>query len=120
MKNIINKLIGMDAGTRTRTVTALVTAILDFLSAFHIIHFDDAQIASIHKIALTVLTAVVWAYASHYKNNDYTEEACEGTGLTRLLKAEKQVGVYTEPLNNQEEFEEIEEEGESDGSNNIG
>lgn len=116
MKNIINKLIGMDAGTRARTVTAFVTAVLDFLSAFHIIHFDDAQIASIHKIALTVLTAVVWAYASHYKNNDYTEEACEGTGLTRLLKAEKNSGVYTEPR----EMEIEEEGGEADGSSNIG
>lgn len=118
MGNIINRLIGMDSGTRTRTVTAFVTALLDFLSAFHIIHFDDAQIASIHKIALTVLTAVVWAYASHYKNNDYTEEACEGTGLTRMLKDMKKEDVYTESWT--AENTEIEEEGEADEQSNIG
>jgi hypothetical protein len=31
---------------------------------------------------------VAWG-VSHYKNNDYSKEACEGTGLTRLLKAQK-------------------------------
>ena len=106
----------MDAGTRARTVTALVTAILDFLAAFHIVHFNDAQTDAIYKIVLTIVTAVVWGYASHYKNNDYTEEACEGTGLTRLRKAEKQAGVYTEPL----EMEIEEEGGEADESRNIG
>ena len=116
MKNIINRIIGMNAETRARTVTAFVTAALDFLAAFHIVHFNDAQTDAIYKIVLTIVTAVVWGYASHYKNNDYTEEACEGTGLTRLLKAEKQAGVYTEPL----EMEIEEEGGEADESSNIG
>ena len=115
MKNIINRIIGMNAETRARTVAAFVTAVLDFLAAFHIVHFSDAQTDAIYKIVLTIVTAVVWGYASHYKNNDFTEEACEGTGLTRLLKAEKQAGVYTEPLEM-----EIEEEGEADESRNIG
>lgn len=115
MKNIVNRLIGMDAGTRTRTVTALVTAILDFLAAFHIVNFSDAQADAIYKIVLTIVTAVVWGYASHYKNNDFTEEACEGTGLTRLLKAEKQAGVYTESWT----AENI-EGGEADEQSNIG
>lgn len=106
----------MDAGTRTRTITALVTAVLDFLAAFRIVHFNDAQTDAIYKIVLTIVTAFVWGYASHYKNNDFTEEACEGTGLTRLLKAEKQAGVYTEPL----EMEIEEEGGDADGSSNIG
>ena len=116
MKNIINRLIGMDAGTRARTITALVTAVLDFLAAFGIVNFSDAQTDAIYKIVLTIVTAVVWGYASHYKNNDFTEAACEGTGLTRLLKAEKQAGVYTEPL----EMEIEEEGGEADESRNIG
>ena len=116
MKNIINRLIGMNAETRARTVTAFLTAVLDFLAAFHIVRFSDAQTNAIYKIVLTIVTAFVWGYASHYKNNDYTEEACEGTGLTRLLKAEKQAGVYTEPL----EMEIEEEGGEEDESSNIG
>ena len=106
----------MNAETRARTVTAIVTAVLDFLAAFHIVHFSDAQTDAIYKIVLTIVTAFVWAYASHYKNNDFTEEACEGTGLTRILKAEKKADVYTEPL----EAEIEEEGGEVDGSSNIG
>lgn len=116
MKNIINKLIGMDAGTRARTVTALVTAVLDFLAAFGIVNFSDAQTDAIYKIVLTIVTAFVWGYASHYKNNDFTEEACEGTGLTRLLKAENRTDVYTEPL----EMEIVEEGGDADEQSNIG
>lgn len=108
MKNIINKLIGMDAGTRARTVTALVTAILDFLAAFHIVNFSDAQTDAIYKIVLTIVTAFVWGYASHYKNNDFTEEACEGTGYTRLLKDMKKPDVYTEQF---EVTEELPDEG---------
>ena len=106
----------MDAGTRARTVTALVTAVLDFLAAFGIVNFSDAQSDAIYKIVLTIVTAFVWGYASHYKNNDFTGEACEGTGLTRLLKAEKKAGVYTEPR----EMEIEEEGGDADGSSNIG
>ena len=116
MKNIINRLIGMNAETRARTVAAFLTAVLDFLAAFHIVRFSDAQTDAIYKIVLTIVTAFVWGYASHYKNNDFSEEACEGTGLTRLLKAEKQAGVYTEPL----EMEIEEEGGEADESSNIG
>ena len=116
MKNIINRIIGMNAETRARTVAAFVTAVLDFLAAFHIVHFSDAQTDAIYKIVLTIVTAFVWGYASHYKNNDFTEEACEGTGLTRLLKAEKKAGVYTEPR----EMEIEEEGGEADESRNIG
>lgn len=116
MKNIINRIIGMNAETRARTVAAFVTAVLDFLAAFHIVHFSDAQTDAIYKIVLTIVTAVVWGYASHYKNNDFTEEACEGTGLMRLLKAEKKAGVYTETM----EMEIEEEGGEADESSNIG
>ena len=113
MKNIINRLLGMNSETRARTLAAVVTAVLDFLSVFHIISFNDAQIASIQKVALTVLTAFVWAYASHYKNNDYTEEACEGTGYTRLLKTMKNTNVYTEPwaIENGDEIDTTEEGG---------
>lgn len=108
MNNIVNRLLGMNSGTRKRTLVAVITAVLDFLTAFHIISFDDAQIASLQKIALTVLTAFVWGFASHYKNNDYTEEACEGTGYTRLLKDMKKPDVYTEQF---EVTEELPDEG---------
>ena len=43
---------------------------------------------------------------SHWYNNDYTPEACEGTGLTRSLKAE-------EDIEDEEEF--FIEDGDEDG-----
>ena len=75
-----------DIQTIKNTVLALLTAIIDVLSVFHVIHFNDAQIQSIYKLAMIIVTIVVWAYFSHYKNNNYTAAALEGTGLTRLLK----------------------------------
>ena len=85
MKNIINSIVGMNPGTRARTIAAVVTAVLDFLTVFGIVSFSDPQVAAIQKIVLVIVTAVVWG-VGHWKNNDYTEEACQGTGMTRLLK----------------------------------
>ena len=98
MQKIFSSFVGMDRGTRTRTITAAITALLDFLSVFGIISFTDEQTQAIQKLVLVLVTGFVWAYCSHYKNNDYTEEACEGTGLTRLRKDEKKSNdvVFTE------------------------
>lgn len=89
MKDAIYKFIGMDAETRKQTIVAIITAVVDFLSAFHIIEFTDEQVQAIYKLALCLVTAFVWAYYSHYKNNNFTEEGCIGTGVTRQLKREK-------------------------------
>lgn len=61
-------------------------------------------------VALLAITYTGW------KNHDFTEEACIGTGITRQLKAEKRADYigdyfYTE---DDEEIEDIEEEGEFD------
>lgn len=90
MKDIINKFVGMDEGTRKDTIAAFIVAVLDFLTAFNIIHFDELQIQAIYKLLLVIVTAIVWGYCSHYKNNNFTEEGCIGTGITRQLKKEKE------------------------------
>jgi hypothetical protein len=90
MKDAIYKFIGMDAETRKQTIIAFITAVVDFLSAFHIIEFTDEQVQAVYKLVLVVVTAFVWAYYSHYKNNNFTEEGCIGTGVTRQLKREKE------------------------------
>lgn len=86
---IINKYLGMNSETRERTIFAIIMAIVDFLSAFNIIEFTDTQIQAIYKLVLVIITAIVWAYCSHYKNNDYTEAATIGTGITRQIKLEQ-------------------------------
>ena len=40
---------------------------------------------------VVILGLIVDALTTYY-NNDYTEEACVGTGITRQLKAEKEEG----------------------------
>ena len=99
MKDILNKYVGMDAETRKQTVLAVVMALVDFLSAFHIIEFTDAQIQAIYKLALCIVTAVVWGYCSHYRNNNYTPEGVAGTIVTREMKELRgeTVAEYEEP-----------------------
>ena len=88
MKDILNRFVGMNAETRKQTVIAFVTALVDFCTAFHIIEFTDDQIQAIYKVALCIVTAIVWGYCSHYRNNDFTEVAAEHTADMRQHKAE--------------------------------
>lgn len=89
MKDIIYRYIGLDAETRKQTVIAFCTAVIDFLTAFNIIEFSDAQIQAIYKMALTLVTAFVWGYCSHYKNNNYTPEAVVSTITMRDAKTKR-------------------------------
>lgn len=101
LREIIEKYVGMDSETRTQTVLAFLTALIDFLSAFHIISFTDEQIQALYKLALCVVTAVVWGYCSHYKNNNYTPEMVVATIKGRDAK--------TKRLRDQETVEEPED-----------
>lgn len=94
MRDIINKFVGMNAETRARTITAFIIAVADALSVFGVISFSDAQLDAIKNLVLLVVTGFVWAYCSHYKNNDYTEGAVRGTGITRQINNERKEG-YT-------------------------
>lgn len=96
LNDLLDKYVGMNTETRERTILAFLMALLDFLSAFHIIEFTDAQIQAIYKLLLVISTAIVWAYCSHYKNNDYTEAALKGTGITRQIKKEQTEGYIGE------------------------
>ena len=89
MKDVIYRFIGLDAETRKQTVIAILTAIIDFLTAFHIIEFTDAQIQAIYKLVLTLVTAFVWGYCSHWKNNNYTPEAVVATITMRDAKEKR-------------------------------
>lgn len=59
--------------------------------------------------AIIVLSGLVVDFLSTYYNNDYSEEACIGTGVTRQLKAEQKsnyVGdhFYTDEYENEEDY----------------
>ena len=89
MQDLINKFIGMNSETRKRTVAVVVLAVIDALSAFGIVQFNDAQIDAIKNLVLVIVTGFVWFYCSHYKNNDFTDASLKGTGITRQIKLEQ-------------------------------
>lgn len=107
MRDIIYKYIGLDAETRKQTVIAFITAVVDFCTAFHIIEFTDDQVQALYKMALCIVTAIVWGYCSHWKNNNYTPEAVVATAKLRDAKTKR---LIDQPYVEEPEDANIEEE----------
>lgn len=107
MRDIIYKYIGLDAETRKQTVIAFVTAVVDFCTAFHIIEFTDDQVQALYKMALCIVTAIVWGYCSHWKNNNFTPEAVVATAKLRDAKTKR---LIDQPYVEEPEDANIEEE----------
>ena len=85
----------MNRGTIIRTILAIATVINSGAIAAGIADFQNPTVDMIYKILSFTATAVI-LFVNTYYNNDYTPEACEGTGLTRQLKAEKKEGYNGE------------------------
>ena len=77
----------MNFGTKVRTVLAVATCLNTALLATDVAQFHNETVNLIYRILSVILNFIVVACVTWY-NNDYTPEACEGTGLTRALKAE--------------------------------
>lgn len=78
----------MNFGTKLRTVLAIATSLNTALMATDLTGFHNGAVDTVYKVVSIILNFVVVACVTYY-NNDYTKEACLGTGLTRQLKAEK-------------------------------
>ena len=77
----------MNKGTKLRTILAIAVSINTALAVTDLTGFENDTVNMIYKIASMAVNFVVVALNTYY-NNDYTEEACIGTGLTRQLKQE--------------------------------
>lgn len=78
----------MTKGTIIRLILALAMAINDGAIIMGVTDISDPMLDKVYKwLSLVATFVIVWI--NHYYNNDYTEEACEGTGVTRLLKKQK-------------------------------
>lgn len=99
----------MSRETKIQTVAALIAATIGVLRMVGVAQFEDVTEDTILGWATAIVVVATWAYASHYKNNDFTEEACKGTGYTRWLKMMKKRDTFGENL---ESLEEVEEDGE--------
>lgn len=86
----------MNKGTIIRTVLVIATCFNTALMATDVAQFGNETLNLIYKI-LSVVANFVIVFCATYFNNDYSEEACVGTGVTRQLKAEKRddyIGDY--------------------------
>ena len=103
----------MDFGTKVRTLLAVATCLNTALMATDLTQFHNATVDLIYRIASVVLNFIVVACVTWY-NNDYTEAARVGTGVTRQIKAEMTDGYvgdyfFTEPQDESIEDEEDEQ-----------
>lgn len=78
----------MTNGTKIRTVLVIATCFNTALMATDIAQFHNPSLDLIYRI-LSVVANFVIVFCATWFNNDYTEEACIGTGITRQLKAEQ-------------------------------
>ena len=101
----------MNAGTKIRTVLVIATCLNTALLATDVAQFGNETVNLIYKI-LSVAANFVIVFCATWFNNDYTEEACIGTGVTRQLKAEKQDDYVGDLFYTDFEEGEVEEDAE--------
>jgi len=86
----------MNNGTIIRTILVIATCFNTALMATDIAQFHNPTLDLVYRV-LSVIANFVIVFCATWFNNDYTEEACIGTGLTRQLKAEQKedyIGDY--------------------------
>ena len=76
----------MNFGTKIRTILAVATCLNTALMATDVAQFHNPKLDLAYKVISVILNFVIVACVTWF-NNDYTPEAAEGTGLTRMLKA---------------------------------
>ena len=80
----------MNKGTIIRTILAIGSVLNEAAVVSGIAEFHNPVLTKwYHVISFVFMVAVL--FINTYYNNDYTEEACVGTGMTRLLKEQKKV-----------------------------
>ncbi len=78
----------MNKGTRLRTFFLVITLLNQANVSLGGMEFGNEKVNLVYKIVSYLLTLGA-AVAAFWYNNDFTEEACLGTALTRQLKAEQ-------------------------------
>ena len=94
----------MNKGTIIRTILAIALVINSGAIATGVADFENPTVDLVYKI-LSFCATVVILFVNTYYNNDYTEEACIGTGITRQMKAEKKTEYEGEVFFKEEQDE---------------
>lgn len=104
----------MNKGTIIRTILVIATCLNTALLATDVAQFGNETVNLIYRI-LSVAANFVIVFCATWFNNDYTEAACIGTGVTRQIKAEMKEGYEGDFFFAEgEDFDEVEEEEEED------
>lgn len=103
----------MNKGTKIRTVLLIVALLNQANVQLGVWEFHNAVLNNIYA-AFSYLLALGAVIAAWYFNNDFTPEACIGTGITRQLKLEKQDGYVGDSL-----FSALEEIADPDDENAL-
>lgn len=94
----------MNFGTKIRTIVSIIALVNQALVTIGEVDFGNELSNQIYKwISLIFLVGAM--VTSHWYNNDFTPEACEGTGLTRLKKAQKKDSYIGEKFDDEVEDE---------------
>lgn len=98
----------MNKGTIIRTILGIAVSINTALAVTDVASFGNEKLNLAYKIISMAVNFIVVAINTYY-NNDYTEEACIGTGMTRMLKAQKKEGFIGEDFSEEatDEYEGI-------------
>lgn len=81
----------MNRGTKFRTIFGILVTLNTVLAVTDITQFGNEKLTLAYKVISVIVNAIVVGINTYY-NNDYSEEACIGTGITRQLKKEKEEG----------------------------
>lgn len=75
----------MNSGTIIRTILVVATCLNTALMSTDFAQFHNPTVDMAYRIISVILNFIIVAAATWF-NNDYTEEAAIGTGMTRQLK----------------------------------
>ena len=75
----------MNRGTKIRTILVVASCLNTALMATDVAQFHNEKVNLVYRIVSVALNFVIVACAAWF-NNDFTPEACEGTGWTRQQK----------------------------------
>ena len=94
----------MNTGTKIRTALRVAVSLN---TAIYVVSDPVGNLGwgwlTIAWAVLTIISDFAVAFVTTWYNNDYTEEACIGTGVTRLLKAQAKDGYIGEVFDDMEE-----------------
>lgn len=98
----------MNKGTKIRAIAFAIACVNQAIVSVGDVDFGNSTVNVIYKVISTAFTIIAGAIALYY-NNDFTEEGCIGTAITRQLKAEKRKDYIGENF-----FDDVEEEEEDE------